>query len=208
VDLNIIPWTPTNQSPPFCRHIHKTALLCFRTILLSIISLLNEPNTFSPANVDASVMYRKWKDSRGKDKEYETIIKWVPGLLKQHSSNTCSLFTVVLHILEWLAVALWLSFNAFKIFLSYISPLLFSYLWFIKKLKCFEKCYPMCTAFPGKLHKNIWNNNIKTVKSFLVFLLICFQRIEYMGRWCHLSSFIMLEVDYLNKHNLVPKLCL
>jgi len=46
-----------------------------RTILLSIISLLNEPNTFSPANVDASVMYRKWKDSRGKDKEYETIIR-------------------------------------------------------------------------------------------------------------------------------------
>uniref|UniRef100_A0A3Q4GD71 UBC core domain-containing protein n=1 Tax=Neolamprologus brichardi TaxID=32507 RepID=A0A3Q4GD71_NEOBR len=29
-----------------------------RTILLSVISLLNEPNTFSPANVDASVMYR------------------------------------------------------------------------------------------------------------------------------------------------------
>ncbi|WAR00944.1 UB2R1-like protein [Mya arenaria] len=46
-----------------------------RTILLSIISLLNEPNTSSPANVDASVMYRKWKDSRGKDKEYETIIR-------------------------------------------------------------------------------------------------------------------------------------
>jgi ubiquitin-conjugating enzyme E2 R len=46
-----------------------------RTILLSIISLLNEPNTFSPANVDASVMYRKWRDSKGKDKEYENIIR-------------------------------------------------------------------------------------------------------------------------------------
>uniref|UniRef100_A0A3Q4FYR8 UBC core domain-containing protein n=1 Tax=Neolamprologus brichardi TaxID=32507 RepID=A0A3Q4FYR8_NEOBR len=34
-----------------------------RTILLSVISLLNEPNTFSPANVDASVMYRKWRDN-------------------------------------------------------------------------------------------------------------------------------------------------
>nr|CAD7266219.1 unnamed protein product [Timema shepardi] len=45
-----------------------------RTILLSVISLLNEPNTFSPANVDASVMYRRWRDSRGKDKEYENII--------------------------------------------------------------------------------------------------------------------------------------
>jgi len=46
-----------------------------RTILLSIISLLNEPNTFSPANVDASVMYRRFRDSKGKDKEYETIIR-------------------------------------------------------------------------------------------------------------------------------------
>lgn len=35
-----------------------------RTILLSVISLLNEPNTFSPANVDASVMYRRWRDSQ------------------------------------------------------------------------------------------------------------------------------------------------
>lgn len=46
-----------------------------RTILLSIISLLNEPNTFSPANVDASVMFRKWKDSKGKEGEYENIIR-------------------------------------------------------------------------------------------------------------------------------------
>ena len=27
------------------------------------------------ANVDASVMYRRWKDSKGKDKEYENIIR-------------------------------------------------------------------------------------------------------------------------------------
>ncbi|XP_047117671.1 ubiquitin-conjugating enzyme E2 R2 [Schistocerca piceifrons] len=46
-----------------------------RTILLSVISLLNEPNTFSPANVDASVMFRRWRDSKGKDKEYENIIR-------------------------------------------------------------------------------------------------------------------------------------
>jgi len=45
-----------------------------RTVLLSVISLLNEPNTFSPANVDASVMYRRWKESVGKDDEYKTII--------------------------------------------------------------------------------------------------------------------------------------
>lgn len=46
-----------------------------RTILLSVISLLNEPNTSSPANVDASVMYRRWKDSKGADSEYANIIK-------------------------------------------------------------------------------------------------------------------------------------
>ncbi|KAJ6643285.1 Ubiquitin-conjugating enzyme E2 R2 [Pseudolycoriella hygida] len=46
-----------------------------RTILLSVISLLNEPNTYSPANVDASVMYRKWRDSQGKDNEYPNIIR-------------------------------------------------------------------------------------------------------------------------------------
>jgi len=44
-------------------------------ILLSVISLLNEPNTFSPANVDASVMFRRWKESSGKDNDYERIVK-------------------------------------------------------------------------------------------------------------------------------------
>lgn len=44
-----------------------------RTILMSIISLLNEPNCSSPANVDASVMYRKYKEN--KDNEYEKIIR-------------------------------------------------------------------------------------------------------------------------------------
>ena len=48
----------------------------FRTVLLSIISLLNEPNTFSPANVDASVSFRKWRDSKGKEQEYENIIRY------------------------------------------------------------------------------------------------------------------------------------
>jgi ubiquitin-conjugating enzyme E2 R len=43
--------------------------------MMSIISLLNEPNTFSPANVDASVMYRRYIESKGVDKEYENIIK-------------------------------------------------------------------------------------------------------------------------------------
>lgn len=57
-------------------HSDPTVVITFfRTILLSVISLLNEPNTFSPANVDASVMFRKWRDSKGKDKEYAEIIR-------------------------------------------------------------------------------------------------------------------------------------
>ncbi|OQV26262.1 Ubiquitin-conjugating enzyme E2 R2 [Hypsibius exemplaris] len=43
------------------------------SILMSIISLLNEPNTSSPANVDASIMYRRWKEKG--DKDYERMVK-------------------------------------------------------------------------------------------------------------------------------------
>lgn len=46
-----------------------------RTILLSVISLLNEPNTMSPANVEAAGMYRRWRESRGEDTEYEDIVR-------------------------------------------------------------------------------------------------------------------------------------
>eukprot|EP00051_Salpingoeca_urceolata_P012894 m.160939 g.160939 ORF g.160939 m.160939 type:complete len:231 (+) comp17631_c5_seq2:2006-2698(+) len=45
-------WNPTQQ---------------VRTILLSVISLLNEPNTASPANVDASVAYRAWREGKSED---------------------------------------------------------------------------------------------------------------------------------------------
>jgi len=38
-----------------------------------VISLLNEPNTQSPANVDASVMYRKWKDQH--DDQYKVKVR-------------------------------------------------------------------------------------------------------------------------------------
>lgn len=43
-----------------------------RTVLLSIISILNDPNTFSPANVDASVAFRNWRE--GKDNKYKDVI--------------------------------------------------------------------------------------------------------------------------------------
>ena len=60
-------------------------------ILILQVSLLNEPNTSSPANVDASVMYRRWKDSRGKDKEYENIIRWTLGRSKLGVYSQCFL---------------------------------------------------------------------------------------------------------------------
>lgn len=43
-----------------------------RTVLLSVISLLMEPNTCSPANVDASIMYRRYKDKG--DEEYVKVV--------------------------------------------------------------------------------------------------------------------------------------
>ncbi|CAH8475113.1 unnamed protein product [Heterobilharzia americana] len=46
-----------------------------RTILLSVISLLNEPNINSAAHVDASVAYRKWKESNGAEDEYERVVR-------------------------------------------------------------------------------------------------------------------------------------
>jgi len=78
-----------------CDFWHFSQICCwyrlcsyFRTILLSIISLLNEPNTCSPANVDASISFRKWRDSKGKDKEYELIVRYAVLLLH------CDLFCV------------------------------------------------------------------------------------------------------------------
>lgn len=75
-------WNPTQNVRSVSNACHlldsSLTILCFtycRTVLLSVISLLNEPNTFSAANVDASVMYRRWKESKGKDKEYENVIK-------------------------------------------------------------------------------------------------------------------------------------
>ncbi|VEL17007.1 unnamed protein product [Protopolystoma xenopodis] len=42
---------------------------------VSVISLLNEPNINSAAYVDASVAYRNWKESGGREKEYETTVR-------------------------------------------------------------------------------------------------------------------------------------
>ena len=89
-------WNPTQSVRfvlfKFCNFIiFSSNIFIFvyfcRTVLLSVISLLNEPNTFSPANVDASVMYRRWKESKGKDKEYENIIRF----------DDCLIFTFSVH---------------------------------------------------------------------------------------------------------------
>ena len=58
----------------------------YRTILLSVISLLSEPNTINPANVDAALMYCRWKDSSAEDQEYESII----------AKQVCKLFSFFL----------------------------------------------------------------------------------------------------------------
>ncbi|CBY40928.1 unnamed protein product [Oikopleura dioica] len=49
-----------------------------RSVLLSIVSLLNEPNCMSPANIDASVLYTRYKKCTDKKKathKYAIIIK-------------------------------------------------------------------------------------------------------------------------------------
>ena len=54
-------------------YLHSNTTSSNRTIVLSVISLLNEPNISSPANVDASVAYRKWRS--GEDSAYATRIR-------------------------------------------------------------------------------------------------------------------------------------
>jgi len=59
-----------------------TPVLCVRTILLSIMLLLNEPNTDSPANIEASKHYRE------SPKEYEEYVRRV--ILSQYPKKTTS----------------------------------------------------------------------------------------------------------------------
>ena len=46
-------------------------------ILLSVISILNEPNCSSPANVDASILYKKYRDASDKKKHQTAYAKIV-----------------------------------------------------------------------------------------------------------------------------------
>ena len=46
-----------------------------RSILLSIISMLNEPNTSSPANLDASLEYRKYREDPINHRAYKDKIE-------------------------------------------------------------------------------------------------------------------------------------
>lgn len=56
-----------------------TPVLSVRTILLSIWVMLNEPNTSSPANIDASIHYRRSRE------EYEEYVK---HFLEKYSQRT------------------------------------------------------------------------------------------------------------------------
>jgi len=68
-----------------------------RTILLSIISLLNEPNTSSPANVDASVMFRRWRESKGANRDYENIVRKQVNLTKLEAEKDKVQVPITLH---------------------------------------------------------------------------------------------------------------
>ena len=50
------------------------AFFSCRTILLSVVSLLTEPNDSSPANVDAGVQFRAWKMNNCT--QYPDTVKW------------------------------------------------------------------------------------------------------------------------------------
>ena len=63
-------WNPTQNVR--CAEFLNNGL---RSILLSVISLLNEPNIHSAAHVDASVAYRKWIESKGKENAYEQRVR-------------------------------------------------------------------------------------------------------------------------------------
>ncbi|CDW52934.1 ubiquitin conjugating enzyme E2 R1 [Trichuris trichiura] len=56
-----------------------------RTILLSVISLLNEPNTSSPANVEASVMYRRYME--GVDDEYAKVVRRIVQMTAEDAAR-------------------------------------------------------------------------------------------------------------------------
>ncbi|KAL3317816.1 Ubiquitin-conjugating enzyme E2 R2 [Cichlidogyrus casuarinus] len=55
-----------------------------RTILLSVISMLNEPNIHSSAHINASTAYRDWRESNGLKADYERTVR---GLVEQTRSD-------------------------------------------------------------------------------------------------------------------------
>uniref|UniRef100_A0A1I8B6H6 UBIQUITIN_CONJUGAT_2 domain-containing protein n=1 Tax=Meloidogyne hapla TaxID=6305 RepID=A0A1I8B6H6_MELHA len=58
-----------------------------RSIMLSVISMLNEPNTSSPANVDASVSYRKKMVQKSKEEAAKDGVK-VPETEEEYVIKT------------------------------------------------------------------------------------------------------------------------
>lgn len=58
-----------------------------RSVLLSVISMLNEPNTTSPANADAARMYSVWRKSNQKDAEYENRVRHLVEQTRQEAAH-------------------------------------------------------------------------------------------------------------------------
>ena len=71
--------------------------------------MLNEPNTSSPANVDASIMFRKYQQSKGKEKDYEKIIRC--GKQRHLQTSKMESFATIVKGYKLLTIAVKLSFD-------------------------------------------------------------------------------------------------
>lgn len=57
------------------------------SVLLSVISLLDDPNTTSAANADAARKYQRWKDSNGRDAAYKRDVQSLVNFTQLDASN-------------------------------------------------------------------------------------------------------------------------
>ena len=78
----------TYQGPLAKRLLDIMIVFCFK-ILLSVISILNEPNCSSPANVDASIMYRKYRDASDKKKQQTAYAKIILEQVNLKTLTVC-----------------------------------------------------------------------------------------------------------------------
>ena len=65
--------------------------MLLKTYIKSVISLLNEPNCSSPANIEASVAYRKYRDASAKKKQATEYSKIISSQVKIYELNLISI---------------------------------------------------------------------------------------------------------------------